>query len=416
MTERFVNAPLTSDDARLPAVRARTLTLIRSLWRAGILRVPVCDSPIPGVWPFLPQVLHLLRVELLGRELTETILPAVERHLRAGGEWRHEETRLPAGGPVVWPATWQHWHRTLPGDPTVVVRTWQRAFGLPENRLAVLALEHVLSAAQQVAAPLRAAGMADATDISDNVRDTRERPPWCWIEAGDEPAHIVCHARERIQRLGNRQPAYAQLLTWWHRFHARRTTTQGAIALEDAGAEPDLLYELLVLLELVLALSRHGPVRQVRSLAGADADPTAPLFEASTAAGTLQIFYQTGSMFTAQRRLKGVWGTPDIVVALPQPTRYVVIDAKNYGPANHTDALYKMMGYLYNFGFPNSFEHISAGVLAFPTVDREGAGLHAWHPDQEQALFSIVVPPLPTDRFTGMTDLARWIVEHDHST
>lgn len=412
MTDSFVNTPLTPSDERLPAVRARALTLIRSLWRAGVLRVPTHDSHMPGIWPFLPQVLHLLRVELLGRELLETVLPAVERYLRAGGEWQHEETRLPAGNPVVWPATWQRWHRTLPGDPTVVVRTWQRAFGLPENLLAVLALERVFSSAGHVAAPLRAAGMADTVNIADRVRETQQQPPWCWIEVDGEPAHIVRSAHERIEQLGNRQPAYGQLLAWWHRFHARRTTIQGTVAVENPTVEPDLLYELVILLELVFALSRHYPVRQVRPLAGADADPTAPLFEASTAAGTLEIYYQTGSMFSAQRRLKDVWGTPDIVVALQQPVRYVVIDAKNYGPANHSDALYKMMGYLYNFGFPNSFERISAGVLAFPTVDREGAGLHAWHPDQEQALFSIVVPPLPSDRFTGMSELIRWIVEH----
>lgn len=52
MTDSFVNAPLMPDDERLPAVRSRTLMLIRSLWRAGVLRVPSHDSPIPGIWPF----------------------------------------------------------------------------------------------------------------------------------------------------------------------------------------------------------------------------------------------------------------------------------------------------------------------------------------------------------------------------
>ncbi len=108
-------------------------------------------------------------------------------------------------------------------------------------------------------------------------------------------------------------------------------------------------------------------------------------------------------MFAAQRSLADIWGVPDIVLQLPgAPPSYVILDAKNYGPSGHTQALYKMLGYLYQFGYDprgtHAFERIHAGVLAFPTEEREGRALRHWQRDlpSAQAVLSFVLPPFQT--------------------
>ncbi len=397
----MVNEPLTAHDPRLPLVRARVFALVRSLWKAGVIRLPLEPAPQREAWAFLPLVWRLLQVEMWGKVLAEQVLPGLERALHAGGEWESEDAPLPPTAPPDWPRTGRTYVQRRATPRPVVQRRWRRTFDLPENRLAAWGLDRLVAQARRLGAPLAAAGVRDALAVASALADRRRRPPWCWVTspAPAEARRVEQAARNRIAALGSRRPAYRRLWAWWQQWRQWEVQSGGALPAEDPAVEPDRLFELLVLLELVRALGQRGTVRQVRPLAG---PATAPLFVVN-GPRRLRVYYQTGAMFRATRRLKEVVGIPDIVIELGEGGPYVLLDAKNYGPAHHAEALYKMMGYLYNFGYPDRFEAIRAGALAFSTAEREGTGLYRWSTtDGGQSLLSFVVPPVPERGFTGM--------------
>ncbi len=410
----YVNLPLQPGDERLPAVRARLFLLVRSLWKAGVLQVPLALGPDDA--PAL-QLLHplwqRLRVELLGERLLRDVLPAIERHLSSEGEPRREESGLSPHAPVDWPATWRR-NLRRPGETVLVLRHWERNFHLPENQLAFHAL---LSLAQNAEIALRSAlSPAEAAPLR-RLRDDAQRhlrqPPWRTFNADGAEAW-VSEAETRIRQTLPHRPAYTALLAWWQQWQVWHQPCGGDHPLLDPALEPDLLFELLLLFELVFTLAQHFPVRQSRPLGG---DSRAPLFTAETGRGPLLLFYQTGTMFAEQRSLEEIWGIPDIVLQLPgNLSTYVILDAKNFGSNNHTQAIYKMLGYLYQFGYDaagtHRFERIHAGILAFPTDEREGHALRNWqrHSPDAQAVMSFVLPPLPDERYTGLQAFVDWLV------
>lgn len=417
--------PLRPGDPALPAVRARLAALAWALWRQRVLDeqfLPLATAPAdPPLLHLLSPLWQRLRLALLGETLFATILPAIERQMAAAGSLVRRPAGLAPTAPVDWPATW----RATSGQThpeTVITRRWQRTLDLPENRLAVLATQTI---ATDVRTALRGDDLppderAGLHSLGARAARALARPPWHSLQP-EPPADLLPAAGIAIARspAGRRAP-YAALLDWWQRYSRWRQTALGPTALPLAATDPDLLFELLVLFEMATALARHLPLRQVRPLGG---DPTAPLFVAQTTRGPLTLFYQTGTMFAAHRRLGAIWGTPDIVIGLPDE-RYVILDAKNVAPGNHAQALYKLMGYLYNFGYrpaapgtatpaPEGFERIVAGVIVFPSpAEREGPGLTPWHDPATggQAILSLVLPPLPDAIYTGIADLAARVV------
>ena len=428
-----MNQPLHRDDERLPAVRARLFLLVRSLWKAGIVQVPLSvQMSQPPALQLLHPLWQRLRVELLGEQLLRDILPAIERQLVSEGELRREECRLTPNGPVDWPATWRR-QFARPVDPPIVTRHWTRILDLPENYLAYQAL-HALahdahralnaSATLQANAPLSPEESAPLRRLRDRSRLRLQRAPWAGFSTQGathfkDALHLfrrgTSHLASRRASLLSVRPAYAALLAWWQQWQSWHQPATGPHSLLDPDLEPKWLFELLLLFEVVAALSRYFPIRQSRALAE---NSCTPAFVAQTPAGALALFYQTGSMFTNQRSLKDIWGVPDMVLALPgHEARYLILDAKNYGPNAHTQAIYKMLGYLYQFGYngtgKHNFDRILAGVLAFATNEREGCGLRNWQqaaPDA-QAVMSFVLPPLPDERFTGLEELVTWLLE-----
>jgi hypothetical protein len=77
--------------------------------------------------------------------------------------------------------------------------------------------------------------------------------------------------------------------------------------------------------------------------------------------------------------------------------------------------LYKMLGYLYQYGYAADGEHrfgkVLAGALAFPTEEKEGQGLRNWQRELPgaQRVFGFVLPPLPVGHYSGMSELVRWL-------
>ncbi|MBA3532558.1 MAG: hypothetical protein H0T73_11595 [Ardenticatenales bacterium] len=408
------DAPLRAGDERLPAVRARLFLLVRSLWKAGMVQVPLTLEPsdVPS-FHLLHPLWQRLRVELLGEQLLRDILPAIERHLASEGDLRREESTLTPNAPVDWPATWR---RGLgrPADAPLVTRRWERNLHLPENYLAHRALRALAqdsdvalhsATSPEEAAPLRR--------LREQASRRLQRPPWHSFRADDGEV-LLREASERIRRALPQRPAYGPLLAWWQQWQNWQQPSPGNQPLLDPALEPDWLFELLFLFELVAALAQHFPIRQGRALGGRS---RAPVFIAQSASGPLMLHYQSGSMFSGQRSLAEIGAIPDIVLQLPgAEPQYVILDAKNYGSSGHTQAIYKMMGYLYQFGYDpageHRFEQTLAAILAFPTAEREGEGLRHWQREMPggQSVMSFVLPPLPDERFTGLNEVVAWLL------
>lgn len=406
-----MNQPLTPDDPRLPLVHARLLTLARSLLRAGQLEVDGSGAPAPSpALRLLQPVLARLRRELLAEELLEGLLPEIERQMVSDGTLERNERGLHAEQPVDWPATWR---RPAGRPPAVVTRRWERNLGGPENRLAAAALaalsQPVLPPAGWLLSPRE---LATLDDLRHRALAARRRPPWHQIPA---PAGITPALVAQVEARRPRRPACRALAIWARAWLAVPHVRPGARPLPAPALEPDTLFELLVLLELIEGLARHLPVRQCRPLSGAAGEP---IFRARAPQGDLLIFVQSGAPLAAGRSLADIRAIPDIVIQLPcAPARYILVDAKNYGPSNHAQAVYKMLGYLYQYGYdgagPHHFDRILGGVLLFSTDEREGHGLRHWHDPAPgtQAVLSGVLPPVPDDAYRGMAALVEWIVD-----
>ena len=89
-------------------------------------------------------------------------------------------------------------------------------------------------------------------------------------------------------------------------------------------------------------------------------------------------------------------GTPDVVIRIGGRT--ILGDMKNYAPRNYTQAIYKMLGYLYNFGYPHRWNEIDAGVLFFPEPSEQHPGFRVLEPRLEvglrhQDIGSLIIPP-----------------------
>ena len=426
-----MNQPLHHADERLPAVRARLFLLVRSLWKSGVVQVPLAlqKGESQGL-----QLLHplwqRLRVELLGQQLLRDILPAIERHLISEGQLERKEGSLTPNGPVDWPATWRR-QLARPTNSPIITRHWTRSLDLPENHLAYYALKAVahdaqaaLSRLSNVAHSFASADYAPLRQLRDQTHLRLQRQPWnkllakrsehlkkSWLRFTKNPTTFLAHRSSHLSGY----PAYIALLAWWQQWQGWQQPITGEHNLLDPELEPKWLFELLLLFEVVAALAKYFPIRQTRALAQGSQQPA---FVAQTPSGPLALFYQTGKMFNKQRSLKDIWGIPDIVLRLPgnEPT-YLILDAKNYGPSAHTQAIYKMLGYLYQFGYNATGEHhfnkVLAGVLAFSTNEREGYQLRNWQETapNAQALMSFVLPPLPDEQFTGLQELITWLVE-----
>lgn len=422
-----MNQALQKNDERLPAVRARLFLLVRSLWKAGVVQVPLTlQMSEPPALQLLHPLWRRLRVELLGEQLLRDILPAIERQLASEGELRREECSLTANGAVDWPATWRR-QFGRPADSPLVTRHWRRTLDLPENHLACNALQALAyDAHASFRSALSPEESAPLRRLRDRSRLRLQRPPWSGFSAPSakqdgtrhltNPSHPFGRGITRL-RSGSHlsiRPAYAALLAWCQQWQSWYQPAAGRHAQLDPDLEPQWLFELLLLFEVVAELARHMPVRQSRALAE---NSRTPAFIAQSPSGPLALFYQTGTMFRPQHSLKDIWGVPDIVLRLPgDKTKYVILDAKNYGPKAHTQAIYKMLGYLYQFGYnatgAHHFDSILAGVLAFSTNEREGHTLRNWQQPtpHAQAVMSFVLPPLPDEQFSGLEEFVGWLL------
>lgn len=402
-----MNEPLSPNDPRLPAVRARLFILIRSLWKAGVLQLPLSlmASDRPAL-QLLPPLWQRLRMELLAEPFLQDILPPIEQQMASAGRLERRESHLPPHSAVDWAQTWR---RTLtPGrDRPIVTRQWQRELDLPENQLALLCL-HEINAPLAGENKLLPEERAYLAHLRSRVRDNLQRPPWKGLTLPSHPPDSE-QIRERVLH----RPPYLKLLAWWNQWQAWRQPTEGRSPLPDPHLEPNWLFELLVLFEVVTELARHFPVRQARGLAG---NSRTPAFIAKTAQGYIEVYYQSGTPLNPQRSLEALYGIPDIVLRLPgEAARFVIMDAKNFGASGHTQALYKLLGYLYQYGYAadgeHRFEQVLAGVLVFPTEEKEGKGLKNWQKELPgaQSVLGFVLPPLQEISYTGMKEFGEWL-------
>ena len=180
--------PLTPGDPRLPAVRARLFTLVRSLARQGVLALPLAvESGPPTALHLLPALWQRLRVELLGPPLLDQLIPDIERRVASTGERvQRVEHQLSPRASVDWPATWRQ-SLQRPHLQRVVTRHWARQLDLPENQLAAAALRAVAGEATRAASDLPPGEERHALTVL-HARAERKRHalPWRSIQPLDE--------------------------------------------------------------------------------------------------------------------------------------------------------------------------------------------------------------------------------------
>ncbi|RME11121.1 MAG: hypothetical protein D6802_07565 [Ardenticatenia bacterium] len=401
-----MNQPLRANDPRLPAVRARLYALLRLALHRRLLDAAIGVGAPLQTWPFIHTAWHLALLETHLAALVETVLPTLAHALSAESERHRHETDTPHGH-VDWHATLRH-RLHAPQSQNVIQRRVLRSFDTPENRFVAFVLDWAEIVARQTAPHLAALGVVEGAHLLNTLRDLRRQPPWCWLPASG--GALTPQEQARLSAITGRHPAYAALWRWWQQAQRFAQIEDEPHKSRLPEEDPDRLYEVLVLLELVLALSEEVPLVQQRPLFTTTPDYTAPTFTAETPHGALHLFYQRSAPLNTYRRLPTVRGLPDIVLQWAASGRMVLVDAKNYAPGHHSEALYKMLGYFYNFGYPDRFAAIAGGALAFSTEEREGRGLHAWHTGEGQALFSLVVPPLPDETYTGLREFVAWVL------
>ena len=218
------------------------------------------------------------------------------------------------------------------------------------------------------------------------------------IRRGESPLRrdqVETAANRRIQLGGlMNAEAYRAFLGWrekYERLHLLDIGNETDIAPRDITREQE--YELLTLLEILLRLSDQGRVKQIRAIGNTGGSP---VFDCVFTDRTRwELYYQTAEPIRRYRRIKPLVGIPDLIIRNPRTDRVLLVDAKRYKVTSIGGALYKMMGYLYQFGYPDQFGRMAGACLfhPFPIAEEPPCTVWAGSPDSlGQSITSICLP------------------------
>ncbi len=373
--------PLQGAEAR-ERVRRRTLYLTASLLDRGF--VPDVPAPAPGEPPplrYLRPAVDLLRLLTHGDRLFREVLPPIRARLSFLPERVVESRPFQVRGPLDLPATLRGAAGRGEPHPTVLVsRRPRRDHATPENRLTALTLQTVERDAARLLRTLRdrlgAQERRQLGQLHTGAQQTLRLPQLAAAAATlpaqspADPLRLEGEVQERAVRRPRLLSPYLALVAWRRRYRTWLMELE-ATAGDSAAWQTDddnLLYEHLVLLELATALAgRARRARQRRARGHADR----PMFAFDLPDGReLELYYQTSPRI--QRRYANVRAIPD--VSLRVGDRLVLGDMKNYAPGNYTQGVYKLLGYLYTYGYPDRFAAIDGGVLFFPQPSGQHPG------------------------------------------
>ena len=379
---------------------------------------------------FLERFRRLLILEALTDELVRSILPSLrnrisfvstntlERHaLRLTGAFDAKETLLSRPEALLSPLFTQY-----------VSRRVERSFQTDENRLIVVTLLDVIADVESLLSHtdlychLAPKEKTALEDCAWRLRRELRQAPFnrlgeeCQaIRRAESPFrrdHVETTAIRRIQLNGlMNAEAYQAFLRWrekYERLHLVDIGKETDIAPRDITREQE--YELLTLLEILLRLSYQGRVTQIRAVGHSVGSP---LFDCVFTDGTRwELYYQTAEPIRRYRRIKPLVGIPDLIIRNPKTDRVFLVDAKRYTVTSIGGALYKMMGYLYQFGYPDQFDRMAGACLfhPFPIAEEPPCSVWAGSPDSQNQLIASVCLPI-----TGLatphlkTACDRWI-------
>jgi hypothetical protein len=384
----------------------RVLYLAASLRSRGFLPDPIVV--VPGAPPpieYLPRFVTLVRLLAHGDRLLDDVLPAILQRLSFSSTRQREAHPHYVRGSMDWQATYRDaWRHGQVTPATLLSRRPWRIYATPENLLAAQTLVCVRRDVSRLlgerrtylhdeeAARLRS--LAGRLERSLRVPQLGELastlpPPLGEGMETDAARRLEQEVRRRVGQ-DHRLRAYLALLDWRRTWRAYLTEAAGEVlSLPFWKLTDDELYELMVLLELVSTFSAHGErARQTRGRRGAGD----PVFELRLRDGRdLAIWFQSAQGLES---FTEVTGRPDLVIRIG--SRTVIADAKHYRRArDYTEALYKLMGYLYSFGYPDRWAAIDGAAVVFPNPDPErhpGFRLLARTRPGRQWLASLIIP------------------------
>jgi hypothetical protein len=382
---------------------------------------------------FIERLRRLLVLKTLLGRLTREILPRIHRKTGFDASCRYEAHPWQIRG-VLEP------RRTLKASPgalllpqmvTYVSRRPERAFDTPENRLVVLTLLDVIADAERL---LRLPGLhpEEARLLQDGRRDGRRLLRYGLfhrlveeverIRAGQNGRttrdRLEQEARQRIDtRRRSVHDGYRDLLAWRRQYEDLSLVRAGTEAIPMARAvTPERGYELLVLLEVLLRLGRHGRVQQTGDLSPPARRPARPVFVCRFFDGDgWEIYFQSAHPVRDHRRVRPLVGIPDLVIRNPATGRLLLGDAKLYTATSYGGALFKMMGYLYQFGYPDAFDRVAGGALFLPDRVGQESGWAVWAGEgdyRNQIVTTLTIPVHGLLDRDGERACDRWI---DHT-
>jgi hypothetical protein len=399
--------PLRGPESRHRA-QQRTLYLAASLVRRGFTPdLPRGDAGAAPQLRYLDRYVRLVRLLTHGQRLFDEILPRVRNRLSFTPERYTEARPFQARGPVDWPSTLRGSWSRAEANPTVLVsRRPTRDYATPENLLTALT---VVAVRRDAALLLRELDgrLADIEEAQLRrlvlLADRTRRVPQLAALMDQLPPELVrdpegVEARRLEQDTltrGRYRPrtmsAYLDLVAWREVWRSWLTdATEALVRTPIWEVDDNTLYEFVVLFELAITLAERSRRSVQRRAVG---ESGRPLFVFELDDGReLELWYQSSHGF---QPYTAVGGIPDVTIRVDGRT--IIGDMKNYAPANYTQAVYKMLGYLYNFGYPDRWAGIDAGVLFFPDAGGIHTGFQMLGPAREtgagQRVYSLVVPP-----------------------
>lgn len=393
----------------LDRMHARIAQLTLWLCDRGYLEYPLglTVASHPSL-QFADRVHRLFKLQTLAGELTGVILPRIRRKIAFRPGRLSETHRLHIRGALDVPRTMRTGYAAaaMPALSEYVSARPSKDFRTPENLLAVVSVRQVMDEAKRLLGDASVLLPEERRLLHTMIRRCMRalRPsifagltPETDVQPGRGALERLIHeASQSIRQIKGAHNGYQELLDWRARYDAFTVTgPEGAYRTPVRATSPDRAYELLIVLELLVRLSRHARIRQNDPCWRHGSRADAPAFACRFRDGDRwEVYIQSALPVSHQRYLPHLTGIPDMIIRNPATGRLLITDAKQYTRTSYGAAFYKMMGYLYQFGYPAGFDAVAGGVLCVPERIGEEPGWTVWAggDGQRQALATLTIP------------------------
>lgn len=373
---------------------SRITILTTGLFNRGYLdhAIPISFESQPSL-RLIERLRTIVKLKIMAAELIDKIIPRIRRRISFLSERITETHRYTVKGILDPVRTLKANNNPIsyPYFDRYVSRRPLKNFHTPENHLAVLTLLDLSRDARDLLEdPIWGSSLnpLELRILRDIVRQCRQALNNRLFARLSLEVHHRYHSRnsdrdmlirqvhDRLRFIRGGQESYRDLVTWRERYQTPDLTAPGRDHSTQASAiTPDHAYEILVLLELLVGMGRIGRVRQLSHLSGEMRSDIKPTFECRFKDGDRwEIYVQTSRPLQDYRYIPGLVGIPDMIIRNPASGRMLLGDAKQYTASSYGAAFYKMMGYLYQFGYPEAFSRIVGGVLFVPKRLGQEAG------------------------------------------